>query len=52
MAKKCGLAKVTTPSLRATPPWEGNLQPMPIFAVAKKFPSYGGQGQGGYTNVT
>jgi len=47
----CGSAKVTTPSLCATPPMEGNFKIHAyVIAVADKFPSNGGvpEGRGGY----
>jgi len=40
-ANQCGSAEVTTPSLRATPPKEGNFKTMPIFVVTEKFTSFG-----------
>jgi len=39
VANKCGSAKVTTPSLRATPPWEENLKTLAyVLADAEKIP--------------
>jgi len=35
---KCGSAKVTTPSLRATPPWEGNFSATAKIGMGFKIP--------------